>query len=46
MTETRGIGRLDHACQTDRHSQAARELDLYETPPIAVEALLAVEEAR
>jgi hypothetical protein len=40
---TEGIGRLDHACQTGRHSHAARGFDLYETPPIAVEALLAVE---
>jgi hypothetical protein len=39
----RGIGRLEHACQTGRHSRAARGFDLYETPPIAVEALLAVE---
>ena len=38
-----GIGRLDHACQTGRHSQAARGFDLYETPPIAVETLLHVE---
>jgi hypothetical protein len=38
-----GIGRLDHACQNGRHSQAARGLDLYETPPMAVEALLGVE---
>ena len=43
MTEASGIGRLDHACQTGRHSQAARGFDLYEAPPIAVEALLAVE---
>jgi hypothetical protein len=43
MTEAGGIGRLDHACQTGRHSQAARGLDLYETSPIAVEALLHVE---
>ena len=43
MTEGSGIGRLDHACQTGRHSHAARGFDLYETPPIAVETLLAVE---
>jgi hypothetical protein len=43
MTEVSGIGKLDHACQTGRHPNAARGLDLYETPPIAVEALLAVE---
>jgi hypothetical protein len=30
-------------CQTGRHSHAARGFNLYETPPIAVEALLAVE---
>jgi hypothetical protein len=40
---TEGIGRLDHACQTGRHSRAARKFDLYETPPVAVEALLTVE---
>jgi len=37
------IGRLARACQTGRHSNAARGFDLYETPPIAVEELLAVE---
>jgi hypothetical protein len=37
-----GIG-LNHACQTGQHSHAERGLDLYETPAIAVEALLAVE---
>ena len=37
------IGRLAGACQTGRHSNAARGFDLYETPPIAVEELLAVE---
>jgi hypothetical protein len=26
----RGIGRLDHACQTGRHSQAARGLAVYD----------------
>jgi hypothetical protein len=33
---------LDHACQTGRRSHAARRFDLYETPPIAVEALIAL----
>ena len=37
------IGRLARACQTGRHSNAARGFDLYETSPIAVEELLAVE---
>src|SRR6516225_3418709 len=37
------IGRLPRACQIGRHSNAARGFDLYETPPVAVEALLAVE---
>jgi hypothetical protein len=36
-------GRLSHACQSGQHPHAERGLDLYETPPIAVEALLAVE---
>jgi hypothetical protein len=36
-------GRLNHACQSGQHPHAERGLDLYETPPIAVEALLAVE---
>jgi hypothetical protein len=43
MTEISGIGRLDHACQTGRHSRAERGLDLYETPESAVEALLHAE---
>ena len=34
---------LSHACQSGQHPHAERGLDLYETPPIAVEALLAVE---
>ena len=38
-----GIGRLEHACQTGRHSHAERGLDLYETPESAVEALLHAE---
>jgi hypothetical protein len=43
MTRASGIGRLDHACQTGRHSHAERGLDLYETPESAVEALLHAE---
>jgi hypothetical protein len=35
--------RLDHACQVGRHPNAERGLDLYETPAIAVEALLHAE---
>ena len=38
-----GISRLDHACQTGRHSHIERGLDLYETPESAVVALLRVE---
>jgi hypothetical protein len=38
-----GIGRLDHACQTGRHSDTERGLDLYETPESAVVALLRIE---
>jgi hypothetical protein len=34
---------LDHSCQVQRHSHAERGLDLYETPSLAVEALLRVE---
>jgi hypothetical protein len=34
---------LDRACQTGQHSFAERRLDLYETPAIAIEALLRVE---
>lgn len=34
---------LDHSCQVQRHPLAERELDLYETPAVAVEALLRVE---
>ncbi len=37
------IGRLSHACQTGRHPHAVRGRDLYETPAVAVEALLRVE---
>jgi hypothetical protein len=34
---------LDHSCQVQRHTNAERGLDLYNTPPVAVEALLRVE---
>jgi hypothetical protein len=34
---------LDHSCQVQRHPLAERRLDLYETPAVAVEALLRVE---
>ena len=34
---------LDHSCQVRRHPHAERGLDLYETPSVAVEALLRVE---
>ena len=34
---------LDHSCQVQRHSLAERRNDLYETPTVAVEALLRVE---
>src|SRR5215469_9845072 len=34
---------LDHSCQVQRHSLAERGNDLYETPPVAVHALLRVE---
>src|SRR5262245_46805306 len=34
---------LDHSCQVQRHPLTERGLDLYETPPVAVEALLRVE---
>jgi hypothetical protein len=35
---------LDHSCQVQRHTHAERGLDLYETPAVAVEALLRVEQ--
>jgi hypothetical protein len=35
---------LDHSCQVQRHSLIERGLDLYETPSVAVEALLRVEQ--
>jgi hypothetical protein len=34
---------LDHSCQVQRHPHAERGLDLYETPSVAVEALLRAE---
>ncbi len=34
---------LDHSCQVQRHKLVDRGDDLYETPPVAVEALLRVE---
>jgi len=34
---------LDHSCQVQRHTFADRGNDCYETPPVAVEALLRVE---
>ena len=34
---------LDHSCQVQRRPHAERGLDLYETPAVAVEALLRVE---
>jgi hypothetical protein len=34
---------LDHSCQVQRHPRSERGLDLYETPAVAVEALLRVE---
>jgi hypothetical protein len=33
---------LDHSCQVQRHSLEERGVDLYETPAVAVEALLRV----
>ena len=35
---------LNHATQSGQHSYAERGLDLYETPPVATEALLRVED--
>jgi hypothetical protein len=35
---------LDHSCQVQRHPLNERGDDLYETPPVAVEALLRVEQ--
>jgi hypothetical protein len=34
---------LDHSCQVQRHPLAERGADLYETPDVAIEALLRVE---
>src|SRR5262245_56038594 len=34
---------LDHSCQVQRHALSERGADLYETPSVAVEALLRVE---
>ena len=34
---------LSHAAQSGRHTNADRGADLYETPPVATEALLRVE---
>jgi hypothetical protein len=34
---------LDHSCQVQRHPHSERGVDLYETPVVAVEALLRVE---
>jgi hypothetical protein len=33
---------LDHSCQAQRHAHAERGHDLYETPSVAIEALLRV----
>jgi hypothetical protein len=33
---------LDHSCQAQRHAHAERGHDLYETPSVAVKALLRV----
>jgi hypothetical protein len=35
---------LDHSCQAHRHPLSERGLDCYGTPPVAVEALLRVEQ--
>ena len=35
---------LDHSCQTQRRPQSERKRDEYDTPPVALHALLAVEE--
>jgi DNA polymerase bacteriophage-type len=37
------MGQLDHSCQVQRATHAERGVDLYETPDVAVEALLRVE---
>src|SRR5262249_11739742 len=38
------VAMLDHSSQVQRHPQAERGLDLYETPAVAVEALLRAEQ--
>jgi hypothetical protein len=43
MTESSGIGRLNHACQTGQHPHIDRGYDCYPTPVVAVEALLKAE---
>jgi hypothetical protein len=35
---------LDHSCQVQRHTHAERGRDCYQTPAVAVEALLRVEQ--
>jgi hypothetical protein len=40
----REFAMLDHSCQVQRHTYAERGLDLYQTPPVAVQALLKVEQ--
>jgi hypothetical protein len=40
----RGNGKLNHACQTGQHPHSDRGLDCYSTSPVAVEALLRVED--
>jgi hypothetical protein len=35
---------LDHSCQVQRHPHSERGVDLYQTPAVAVEALLRVEQ--
>jgi hypothetical protein len=42
MMDDKGNPMLDHSCQAQRHSHAERGHDLYETPAVAVEALLRV----
>ena len=42
MMDDKGKSMLDHSCQAQRHSHAERGQDLYETPAVAVEALLRV----
>jgi hypothetical protein len=42
MMDDKGNSMLDHSCQAQRHSHVERGHDLYETPAVAVEALLRV----